>query len=150
MAYATTVYPAKVALHALLNAWSWPEGAPTVLWGQPLEADDITFDAVYQGAPETLEDEYVTLGAGRLDENYDLVVVVDVRMYGNDEQATEARAWSHANQLVTLLNQNKTLSGTVNRVTGFRFQPVTAPSSPQQWRSQIVVRVAVVGYVPLP
>lgn len=150
MAYATTILPAKQALDSLLKAWSWTPPAPTILWGEPVSFNEKGFDVIYQGSPETPEDDYVVLGAGRLDETYDLLVVVDVHKWGDDEQATEARAWSHANQVVTLVDQNKTLSGTVNRVTGFRFAPVNGPSGPQQWRTQIVIRIAVVGYVPLP
>ena len=146
MAYATTVLPAKQALDTLLRAYSWTGGAPAIRWGEPTEAEDASLDMIWQGAPE-VRDEYLTLGAARIDENYELVVVVDVRRYGDDEKATEERAWSLFNQLAALLHSNDTLSGAVNRTTGFTFTPSNDVSGPQQWRTQITVRVAVVGYI---
>jgi hypothetical protein len=147
MAFGTSVIAAKQAVDSLLKAWAWPAGAPDVLWGQPTEAEDQTYDMVYQGDPETPEDEYTTLGHTRVDEVYRLVVVVDVYRYGDDERATEERAYSHLNEILTLVNQNQTLNGAVNRTTGWNFSPVNAPGGPQQWRTQLLVRIAVVGLV---
>lgn len=147
MPYVTTVLPAKQALDTLLKAWSWPAGAPDILWGQPTEGEDVAFDAIYQGDPETPEDEYTTLGATRVDEVYSLIVVIDVRRYGDDERATEERAYAHLNEVMTLIDDNHTLSGTVNRIQGHSFSPVNAPAAPQTWRTQLLIRIHVVGLV---
>lgn len=147
MAYATTIYPAKAALDELLRAHSWPGDPPDILWGAPTEMDDQTWDMIYQGSPTTIRDAYVGLGP-RIDETFELTVAIDVHRYGDDEQATEARAWELFDGLMSVLTANQTLLGTVNRLTGFRLEPPAAqPSGPQQWRCQIIVRVQVVGIV---
>lgn len=146
MAYTTTIYPAKAALHALLQAISWTGDAPSVAWGPPTEEEDVTFDQVYQGTTVVEDIPFPGLSA-RLDESYTLPVVVDVREYGDDEQATEAHAWSHVNDILSMLRANLDLSGTVSRFEGFDLEMGSLPE-PDKWRTQIVVRVSVVGVVP--
>lgn len=147
MAYATTVYPAKVALKALLGAHTFPDSAPTISWGAPTETEDIGYDMVYLGPTEVPEDQFVTLGATRTDEDYRITVFVDVYKFGDDEQATELRAWQLLDGVMSVLVANPTLSGTVNRMPGFRFRQVNPVPTPQHWRSQIQIDVAVVGLV---
>lgn len=143
---AGSVYLAKVALKALLEAHTWTGGTPSIAWGSPTENEDVTLESIYFGGTE-ITDEFRTLGMTRTDENYSLLVVIDVRQYGDDEQATEARAWSLHDQLLTLLRANNTLGGTVNRITGYRVRQGNPVPSPSQWRSQILVDVAVVGFI---
>lgn len=147
MPYVTTIYPARVALDALLRGWSWPDPTPKVTWGQPSEAEDTTLDAVYQGTPVIEDMDFPGLSL-RVDEEYMLPVVVNVRKWGDDEQATEARAWGHFNQVMSLLRANENLSGTINRFTGFELEMGQQPASPKQWQTVIVVRVGVVGIIP--
>ncbi len=147
MPYVSTVYPAKSALKTLIEAHTFPDTAPTISWGGPTESEDITFDMIYLGPTEVPQNEYVTLGAGRTDESYRISVLVDVYRYGDDEQATEQRAWQLLDGVMTVLAADKTISGTVNRTTGFRFRQVNPVPTPQHWRSQILIEVAVVGIV---
>jgi hypothetical protein len=146
MAYETTIYPAKAAIDTLLRAWSWPSGTPAIGWGPPTEDEDQAFDAVYQGATVVEEIPFPGLST-RNDEEYELPIVVDVRRFGDDEKATEARAWSHVDQVLTLLRSNLDLSGTVCRLTGFDIEVAAQPSGAKQWRIQVVIRVGVVGIV---
>jgi hypothetical protein len=145
--YATTIYPAKAALDTLLRGWTWPDGAPLIAWGPPSEQEDTAFDAVYQGTTVVEEVPFPGLST-RNDEVYTLPIVADVRRYGDDEKATEQRAWSHVNEVLTLLRTNLELSGTVCRQTGYGVEVASQPSGANQWRTQIVVRVGVVGIVP--
>ncbi len=147
MPYTSTVYPAKSALKTLLEAHTFPDTAPTISWGGPTESEDITYDMIYLGPTAVPENEYVTLGAGRTDETYRISVLVDVYRYGDDEQATEQRAWQLLDGVMTVIAANKTISDTVNRTVGFRFRQVNPVPSPQHWRSQILIEVAVVGLV---
>ncbi len=147
MAYVSTVYPAKSALKTLLEAHTFPDTAPTISWGSPTESEDITFDMIYLGPTAVPQNEYVTLGAGRIDETYRISVLADVYRYGDDEQATEQRAWQLLDGVMTVVDANKTLNGTVNRTTGFRFDQRNPIPNPQHWRSQILIEVAVVGIV---
>lgn len=149
MAYETTVYPAKAWLKAALDAHTFPDDAPKVDWGGPTENEDVDFNMIYLGPTEVPENEYVTLGAGRTDETYRIFVFVDVYRYGDDEQATELRAWVLLNGVLTVIHADHTLGGTVNRVTGFRFRQVNPAPDEQwpHWRTQIQIEVAVVGLV---
>src|SRR5918999_2926669 len=112
MAYATTIFPARQALDTLLRGWAWPDGTPRIMWGAPTESEDTAMDAVYQGPPEVEEIPFPGLSM-RNDEVYTLRVFADVRRFGDDEQATEGRAWSHVNQILSLARANLTLSNTV-------------------------------------
>lgn len=144
----TTVYTAKVNTKAALDAHTWPGGAPTVNWGAPTEAEDVVTDAVYFGDTE-ITDEHRILGARRVDEEYRLRIVVDVRRYGDDEQTTEQRAWVLHDEILTVLNADHTLGGAINRITGYTVRQGSVPS-PQEWRSQIVIDVGCVGFIDYP
>jgi hypothetical protein len=146
MAYVTTIFPAREALDTLLRAHSWPSGAPTISWGAPTEQEDVKQDQIYQGAPDVEEVTFEGLHM-RNDEEYQLRVFADVRKYGDQEKSAEERAWSHVNEILTLVKANPTLSGTVNRITGFNLAMTTLPSATNQWRSQVMVEIGVVGLV---
>lgn len=147
MAYESTIPAAKQALDTLLRAHTWPATPPAIRWGAPTKEEEAAFELVYQADAEPREDEYLVLGGLRVDENYELVVVVDVHQYGNDEQATELRAWQLADQVIGIVDEHNTLSGAVNRITGFNRRPVNAPGGPQTWRTRIEVRISAVGHV---
>lgn len=149
MAYTTTVYPAKAALKGLLEAHTFPDTAPTISWGGPTESEDIAYDMVYFGPTNDppAEDDFTTLGGGRVDESYRLSVAVDVYRFGDDEQATEQRAWQLHDGVMSVLLADKTIGGTVNRIESFRVRQVNPVPTPQHWRSQILIEVAVVGLV---
>lgn len=149
MAYATTIFPAKVALKAALEAHTFPGTAPTISWGGPTEGEDVTFDMLYLGPTNDppADEDFTTLGGGRVDESYRLSVFADVYRYGDDEQATEERAWQLHDGVLTVLCADHTIGGTVNRITGFRVRQVNPIPTPQHWRSQIQIEVAVVGLV---
>ena len=141
----STIYPAHVALKDQIEAWTWPApGAPSVApWGQPTESDDQTLDSVYFGDVEG-GDEFRVLGADRVDEEFRIRLVVDVRRYGDDEQATVERAWQVYEELLKLIHDDLTLGGSVSRITGYRLVQGATPN-PQHWRAQVVLDVACVG-----
>ena len=142
---ATTIYPAKVAVLAMLEAHSWPVSTPHITWGAPTESEDVPRggEMIYLREVE-VTDDFVTLGASRLDESFALPVVIDVIRYGDDEQQTEARAWVLRDEIIGLLRGDPTLGGAINRISGFRVRPTNFPG-PQTWRTQIVVEAACVG-----
>ena len=141
-----SVYPAKVALKAILEAHTWTGGTPAIAWGSPTENEDVTLESIYFGGVE-ITDEFRVLGAGRSDESYNLLVVIDVRRYGDDEQATEQRAWMLYDELITLLQANLDLNGAIHHLSGFRVRQANPVPSPSQWRSQILVEIACASYV---
>ena len=147
MSYTTTVYPAKSALLSILQAWTWPEGAPDIRWGQPTELEDKTYDMVCLAPTNVPDDQPLVLGAHRWDERYTIRLLVDVVQWGDDEQATEQRAWQHFDQILSAVVQNRTLSGTVREAQTFSFQQTNPTAGPQQWRSQILVEIGVLGVV---
>ncbi len=150
MPYVSTAFPAKTALKAALEAHTFDGGAydsqPAIVWGPPTEPEDITFDNVYIVNTKMPENEYVTLGGTRIDETYNIELVVDVYRYGDDLQATEQRAWQLLNGVVSVVNADKTLAGTVNRVNRFDYEQGYAPRA-NLWRAQILIRIQVVGLV---
>lgn len=153
---ASTVYPAKVALLALLQAWVWPAGAegqvPEVRWGYPTEAEDRPRSGELVAFGEVdLTATNQTLGATRNDENYSISIVIDVLRLGDDEQATEQRCWELYAALDDLLvqqQQSRTPFGSpLYRLTDRRARQRNVVASPSQWVSQIVVDQSVVGIV---
>lgn len=149
MSYTTTVYAAKAALKGLLEAHTFPDTPPTITWGGPTEAEDQTFDMVYLGPVnrQPAEDDFRVLGGDRVDESYRISVICDVYRYGDDEQATEQRAWQLHDGVMTVLCADKTIGGTVNRITGFRVSQSNPIPSANLWRSQILIEIAVAGLV---
>lgn len=148
MAYATTIYPAKAALKAALEAHTFPDTPPTITWGAPTEKEDVTYDMIYLGPvnDQPAEDQFLVLG-DRVNESYRLTVMVDVYRYGDDEQATELRAWQLHDGVLSVLAADRTISGTVTQLTGFRVRQSNPVPQPSQWRSQILIEIAVVGLV---
>lgn len=144
----SSVPTAKAALQALLEAWPWPAGRnPSVQWGGPTKIEEFpkTGELIYFG-DTTIDDTAPTLGETRRDEDYSLRVVIEVRRGGNNEQATETRAWELYSQVITLLDQNRTLSGTVNRMTDRTARQTNLPL-PTDWLCRIVIDQGVVGLV---
>jgi hypothetical protein len=135
---------AKDALLALLAGNTWPGVQPETRYGQPTEGEDAPFAGEVMFLGETRENEpFVGLG-GRSDASFNLRFVIDVRHEGDDERTTEQRARELKKAAYTLLKANTTLSGTVQRITGFEATQVNVPE-PQAWRTQIVVDVAAVA-----
>lgn len=141
---ATPFYAAKAALLTLMDAWDWPGTDPTVTWGERLPSGDQAFQCVYMGDVR-VEVRKIVLGEPRHDEEFTLPIVIDVFQWGDDEQATEQRAWALYDSLISLLRANSTLAGTVHRWNDIRVTPSNTPG-PQQWRTLISVEVECVGY----
>lgn len=141
---ATRVVDAKVALLALLNAVAWPGSPPEIKYGQPTEGEDLPFGGEMLFLGETRATAAPPGLGVRRDETFNLRFVIDVRREGDDEQATEARAWELLEAAEAAIWAAPTIGGTVNRVTGVETVQVNAPE-PQAWRTQLVVDVACVA-----
>jgi hypothetical protein len=150
MAFATTIYPAKVGLKTLLAAHfadvSWTTNIPAVRWGGPTDNEDFPTggEVIYFGDTETSEDEHITLGMTRVDEHFSLPLVIDVRRDGDDEQGTEARAWTIYAGVINALRSDPTLGAAINRVEGYRKRPQSVPLA-EQWLFRITVEIDCVG-----
>lgn len=146
----STVPAAKAALKGLMEAWSWPGDPPLIMWGQPTEIEDFPQggEVIYFGDTE-ITDEQITLGRTRLDESYNLRIVIDVTMHGDDEQAVEQRGWELYSSLVMLLEGSPDLGGAINRIEGRTTRQTNVPM-PQQWLCRITVDQACVGFVQNP
>jgi hypothetical protein len=141
----TTVPAAKSNLKALLEAWPWPDSTPEVRWGQPGTDDYGTnLEFVYFGET-TLTRTKRGLQGSNHGETYPLRVVIDVRTYGDDEQATEERAWLMCDQVEALLESNRTFGGVASHWSDFTARQVNVPA-PESWRTQIVVDVSVQAF----
>jgi hypothetical protein len=144
---ACTIPAAKAALQALLIAHTWPTSAPVITWGGPTQAEDFPQggELIYFGDTE-MQDESPTLGQTRIDEEFSVRIIIDVQQWGDNEQATEQRAWDLYSEVVSVVNANRTLSGTVQRTTERTVRQTNLPT-PEQWLSRIVVEQGCVGMV---
>lgn len=146
-----TVYPAKVALKALLEALTWPvdptspRGAPAIMWGAPTKGEEIAYQAVYFGDTD-IADDFRGLAASRSDETYRLNLVVDVRDYGG-EQDTEARAWQLHDAIISMLRENLTLNGAIKYISGYIVRQGNPVPDTEKWRTQIVIQPQCVGHI---
>lgn len=148
---ASTIPAAKAALKVLLEAHTWPVATPDIRWGGPTETEDFPQggELIYFGDTEMeIPSESLRLGRTSFEENYDLRVVIDVRQLGDDEQAAEQRAWDLYGAVAAVLddNANRTLTATVNRLTGRSVRQTNIPL-PQDWLARITVDQGVVGHV---
>lgn len=150
---ASTAPAAKTALLALMDAWTWQGGDPEVRWGGPTEGEDIPRDAelVYFGFVTITDDTY-RLGAASWNENYNLQIVIDVLLDGDDEQSAELRCWELYGELLKILAANKTLSGAISYLDGEEQRTVrqTNQAVPNGWLARIVVDQPVVAVVQTP
>lgn len=108
---ASTIPSAKAALLGLM------QGALTdvrVTWGGPTSEEDTALEMAHLGNVEQTE-EWGALGNQRRDEDYDIEVFILVRQSGDDEQATETRAWAIRELLATALRADPTLGGVLSK-----------------------------------
>jgi hypothetical protein len=145
---ASTVPSAKVALKALLEGWVWPGDAPVVRWGAPTEAEDMTpgGQLIYFGTAPSVTERDWSLGATASKEVYNIRLVIDVRQYGDDEQATELRAYELYAAVTDLLDANRTLSGTLIMLGDRTFEPANFPI-PAEWLCRITIDQTVTGHI---
>ena len=143
---ASSVPNAKGALRDLLQAHTFPGTQPQVTWSQPTEHEDYgSYELIYMGDSPPIAETYRVLGHTRLDEEYTIRLFVDVYKYGDDEEATERRAYQLRDHVVSVVNLNQTLSGTVNRVNGFLVTPANTPGG-NTWHTRLLIEIAVVAY----
>jgi hypothetical protein len=132
---------AKDALLVLLQAVDWPGSTdPEIKYGQPTEGEDAPFagEMIFLGETRTATD---VVGPHRRDESFNLRFVVDVRSEGDNERDTERRAWDLFEAAEDAVWADKTIGGTVNRVTRVEGTQVNVPE-PQAWRTQIIADLA--------
>jgi len=147
---ASTVPAAKAALKTLLEGWAWTGGVPVIMWGPPTESEDIPpgLELIYFGDADASERDQ-TLGGTASKEFYNLRVVIDVRKEGDEEQATETRAWALYGHVTTLLDQNRTLSGTLVALQDRTFRQ-TNNFEPAKWWTRITIEQACIGHIQHP
>jgi len=153
---ASTVPAAKAALKALLEAWTFPPASegqlPVIRWGYPSEAEDRPpgGELIVFGQTE-INTTSPQLGNVRQDEDYTLQVIIEVRRYGDDEQATEERAWDLYAEVSTLLaNEQKSrqpFGSPLYRLGDRRIRQQNNVASQNQWMTQIIVDQGVTGLV---
>lgn len=91
MAY-STIPDAKDGYITALQARSGLAGV-LVEWGVPMEVP-ANRERVYVDDATNVDRQWVALGQNRLDEQYDLQVIVEVFQEGDDRRATELRMWA--------------------------------------------------------
>lgn len=91
MAY-STIPDAKDAYITALQARTGLSGV-LVEWGLPMEVP-ANRERVYVDDATNVNREWIALGQARLDESYDLQVIVEVFQEGDDRRACELRMWA--------------------------------------------------------
>lgn len=113
-----------------------------VEWAAPIKDEDYTSDIIWLGDVDPYSQEFLNLGAGRVEEEYDIEITAQAYVAGNDPQFTEERAWTLRASIVTALRADKTLGGTVNKWTGpYPGAMSTRPASPNGWLALTTVRL---------
>lgn len=138
---ASTAPAAKAAILALLAA------RPALAsvdrrWGGPTEEEDVSEEMIWLG-DVVQEGFWRVLGGGYRHERYTIGLAVAVRKYGDDEQATELRAWVLLDEVAAALNTDPWLGGLLERepvaIESARQQNMLAGT--QQWGALIVGQI---------
>lgn len=140
---ATTAPSAKAAI---LAAIAGRAALSTVqqTWGSPTENEDMAEEMIFLG-PVRGTGEWRTLGAGNRHESYTVELRVVVLKYGDDEQATEERAFALLDEVSAALYADKFLA---NGGTNLLYTPAAVESWEQtntpmteQWGAQIIAQI---------
>lgn len=86
-----------------------------VAWGRPKDADMLD-EMIVVGDVESEDDTTVSMrkdAQGKVEENYEVAVVVSVRKHGNDPRTVETRMWALVARVETLIRADPTLGGDV-------------------------------------
>jgi hypothetical protein len=133
----STVPATKAKLVQLFQASASLGGATPhvrVTWAAPTRDEEYQNDHVWLGRTRQVE-EFRTLGAQRIDEEYTIDIVIQAYRSGNDEQAVETRWWVMREAVVAALRADLSLGGTVNGWVGpFPTDDVEPrPAAPKGW-----------------
>lgn len=110
---ASTVPAAKSALLAL--ATTALPASVKVARGRPTDESDMASEMFFLGRARQTEEWGQTGSGGRRDEEYDLQAFVHVHKFGDDERATEERAWELRELFVAALRADVTLGGVLSK-----------------------------------
>jgi hypothetical protein len=144
---ASTVKAVKTAILAALAANGDLAGVQQS-WGGPTEGDDTTAEeAIYLGDIVDLEQAWASLGDTPVQrqEEYIVPVFVAVWRYGDEERATEERAWELVEEVKSsLLSATGILEAlTPGAEALFRVAgQINQPFGPQRWRTIIRLEMA--------
>lgn len=137
----STAPAAKAAILSLLNASADLTGV-AISWAAPTKEDEYTEDMVWLGDVDPYNQEFVNLGGGKVDEEYDLEITAQAFLSGDDPQTTEERAWELRSAIVEILRADKTLSSTINKWSGpYPGAMTTRPATPNGWLAKTTVRL---------
>lgn len=124
----STVYATKVAIKALLDA-STSLGAASpkvpVWWGRPNWEHNYTENVYVEDSDDSID--WASLGGHSRDENYTIVVRVEVFRHGKDGQATELRMWTLAHAVEAAISADVSLGSTVRDSRVSRIQQTLEP-----------------------
>lgn len=136
----STAPEAKARIIALLQARPGLAGVQ-VTWGSPTEDEDIRREMIYLGATE-IDGEWRTLGGQWRHESYSIALTVHVAQYGDNEQATEERAFALLDEVSGALASDSWLGGLLEGAPAAleRITQTNTPG-PQQWAAQVSAQV---------
>lgn len=136
---ATTAPSAKAAILAAVALRGALAGVKQT-WGGPTEGQDVAPEHIYLGKV-TGAGEWRTLGAGNRHESYTVAVHVVVLKYGDDEQATEQRAFALLDEVSAALYADKFLGGLLYLPAAIESWEQDNTPMPEQWGARINAQV---------
>jgi hypothetical protein len=136
---ATTAPSAKAAILAAIAARPALSGV-TATWGGPTESEDVHEEMIYLGKVVGTG-EWRTLGAGIRHESYTVALHVLVLRYGDDEQATEDRAFVLLNEVSAALYADKFLGGLLYTPAAIESWEQDNDPMPKQWAARINAQI---------
>lgn len=133
----STVPAVKAALVTLIDGTT---SGVTVTWAAPTDEEDYVAEMIWLGDVEHT-DEFGALGGQRIDESYEVEIVVQVYQEGDDAQACEERAWVLRAAVVTAIRADLTLGGILNKWAGtFPTRMETRPAD-KGWLAKGTLRL---------
>lgn len=106
----SSIASARLALHALLVAHTWPGAKPQVTFGAPDAYEEQEVVALL--GVQDPDEEFAALGAQRKAESYDLEVGVKAHDPGAvNAQTVDTRAFALAEAVRVVVNTNPTFAG---------------------------------------
>ncbi len=135
----STAPQAKAAILAAL-ATRPALDAVTRTWGGPTEIEDAAEEHIYLGQVKVVG-EWRTLGAGVRHESYTVALRVMVLRYGDDEQATEERAWDLLDEVSAALTADRFLGGLLYQPAALEEITQDNAPMPKQWAARIDAQI---------
>lgn len=114
----------------------------TVVWAAPTKEEDYDYDMLWLGETTDTDEEFRRLGAQSIHETYEVPVVFQAYIAGDDPQSTEERAWEMRAAIIDALRADLTLGDLISEWSGpYPTRMELRPANPAGWLAKGTVRI---------